>query len=164
MRRRAPAPSWLLAPLALLLLAALAPHARAACSYDLALPAAGAGDAAETAGWCAPYFAMGGAHDTKIVLCEGISVPAGATLEFGTCALPGAACTGATRLELKNAASGAGLKSLGRVALNSTVAKLSQGCVLGVRCSYGAARAGARASRGAFAPAACAACVPHACA
>jgi hypothetical protein len=129
-----------LAPLALLLLAALAPHARAACSYDLALPAAGAGDAAETAGWCAPYFAMGGAHDTTSVLCEGISVPAGATLEFGTCALPGAACTGATRLELQDAASGAGLKSLGRVALKSSVAKLSQGCVLGVRCSYGAAR------------------------
>jgi hypothetical protein len=126
------------APLALLLLAALAPHARAACSYDLALPAAAVDT--QTAGWCPPYFALGGSHSTDVVLCEGISVPAGATLEFGTCALPGAACTGATRLELQDAASGAGLKSLGRVALNSSVAKLSQGCVLGVRCSYGAAR------------------------
>ena len=125
------------------LLAASLPCARAACNYTLSLPAAsagvpGVGQGGE--GWCPPFVSSGGAAPTT---CSGISVPPGAVLAFGTCALPGAVCSGATQLSLWSAASAdqnapppTVLASVSRVALNSSVAALQLGCVLGVHCSY----------------------------
>lgn len=131
--RRAQAASALL----LALLAASARHAAGACNTTLALPATAgslaAGDALE--GWCAP-FAID-ADSSEAAVCSNLSVPAGGVLQFGTCALPGAACSGSTALELRSAAGDSTLAFVGRVALDSAVARLSQGCVLGVRCSFG---------------------------
>jgi hypothetical protein len=131
--------------LALLLLAGPAPRgAHAQCAYTLALPAgsAYAADGVDE-GWCPPFAFAGAA---PAATCSNVSaVPPGGVLSYGTCALPGAACTGATALSLRDADSGAVVDAVSRVALNSTVAALSQGCVLGVRCSYGAR--GTRAER-----------------
>lgn len=119
---------------------------RAACPAALALPPSGLPDVAsppEKAGWCAPYASAASTLDgvrTPAGVCRGITVPAGAVLEFGTCALPGAACTGATALSLLYAAAlptDPPLLSLEQVTLNSAVAYLSAGCTLGVRCSSG---------------------------
>ncbi len=135
--------------LAAALLLALALQPRGAqgvpsCPYTLQLPAGSgvtaAADAASAAGSCDPYAADG-------AVCDGISVPGGAVLAYGTCALPGAACTGSTLLQLASASGTplAGVAPVSRVALNSSVAALAKGCVLGVKCSYGAPRS--RAAR-----------------
>ena len=61
-------------------------------------------------------------------------------LELGTCALPGAACTGSTSLKLRYAtalANSTPLVTLEAVVLNTAVANLFDGCTLGVRCSSG---------------------------
>ena len=124
---------------ALLLVAAALPAARAGCGYSLALPPGGGVDAAAAAasanGFCSPYASDGTVGGAPASLCS-LSVPAASVLQFGTCALPGAVCSGATNLTLVDD-SGSVLGAFGRVALNSSVAALSQGCVLGVRCSYG---------------------------
>jgi hypothetical protein len=134
--------AWLLAAA---LLAALAGGARAQCNYTLALPAGSApalNASLPATGWCAPFSAT---SSVPTYTCGGVSVPAGGMLAFGTCALPGAACTGATNLILKRDVDGATLGlPLNRVSPTSAVAKLSQGCVLGARCSYGAAGAWGR--------------------
>ena len=124
----------------LLLALALQPRgARSTCTYTLQLPAgsgaASAADAASSGGSCEPFAAMGAAGGAT---CGGISVPPGAVLAYGTCALPGAACTGATQLQLTDAAAHALTSPISRVALNSSLSALAQGCVLGVKCSYGA--------------------------
>jgi hypothetical protein len=126
--------------LAVLLALALQPRgARSTCTYTLQLPAgsgaASAAQAASSGGSCAPFAAVGAAGGAT---CGGITVPAGAVLAYGTCALPGAACTGATQLQLTDAAAHALAPAISRVALNSSLGALSQGCVLGVKCSYGA--------------------------
>ena len=126
--------------LLLLLALALQPRgARGTCTYTLQLPAgsgaASAADAASSGGSCAPFAAVGAAGGAT---CGGISVPAGAVLAYGTCALPGAACTGATQLQLTDSSSHALTSPISRVALNSSLGALAQGCVLGVKCSYGA--------------------------
>ena len=71
-------------------------------------------------------------------MCTGITVPTGGVLQFGTCALPGAACTGATALTLRDGTTNASLVAVNRVAAGTSIAALNQGCVLGARCSYGA--------------------------
>ena len=120
-------------------LLALLPAARAGCGYSLALPPGGGVDVAAAAasakGFCSPYASDGSVGGAPASLC-GLSVPAASVLQFGTCALPGAVCSGATNLTLVDG-TGTLLMAVGRVALNSSVAALSQGCVLGVRCSYG---------------------------
>jgi hypothetical protein len=128
----------LLSAAVLLLAAGAAPRAHASCTLSLTLPASASASISVAAsdGWCAP-FARAAHAATPPDVCAGVVVPPGGTLALGTCALPGAACSGATALTLLDDASGAKLAAFGRVALNSTVAKLSQGCVLGVRCSYG---------------------------
>jgi hypothetical protein len=133
-----------------LLLAALAvlPAVHAACSFSLSLSAAEAD--AGVAGWCPPYAATGsGAAATR---CSGVTVPGGAVLAFGTCAMPGAACTGATRLELwdvtppepdslvDNTLVPEPVAVVSRVELSSGAAAVALGCVLGAHCSYGASR------------------------
>jgi hypothetical protein len=116
-----------------------------ACDVTLALPATPAAVAATAplTAWCSPFALSNRATQT----CESdaLVVPPGSVLSFGTCALPGAACSGATNLTLLDAASGAALLNVDRVALNSSVAALSKGCVLGVRCSYGEWRSAALA-------------------
>jgi hypothetical protein len=130
----------LLAAALLAVAVALLPRgARASCGHTLELPAgdgvtAAAADAASL-GLCAPFAAVGKAGGAR---CSGISVPVGGVLAYGTCALPGAACTGATQLVLSDATNGQALATVSRVSLNSSVAALSEGCVLGVKCSYGA--------------------------
>jgi hypothetical protein len=111
-------------------LLALAPApVHPACARTLTLPA---GTSSYANGWCAPYAAssQADAHAT----CAGVTVPPGAVLAFGTCALPGASCVGETALTLLG--DGGPLDSVERVELNSSVAALAQGCVLGARCSY----------------------------
>ena len=142
---------------ALLALALLAhaPRAAAMCPYTLALPAAAAAADGVDEGWCSPFAFAGPAPPAT---CANVSaVPPGGVLSYGTCALPGAACTGATALSVRDAVSGAVFDAVAGVSLNSSVAELSQGCVLGVRCSYGAlAHACARVC------VACAPCGAHA--
>jgi predicted outer membrane repeat protein len=128
-RRRLFRPRWLAA----LLCAALLPRAHATCSYTLTLPDAVTGEG--DAGACAPY-ARSSLVDGVAAVCGPISVPPGATLAVGTCALPGAACTGATAIALNDAVLGSQLLNVSSVALDSAVAALSQGCVLGGSCSY----------------------------
>jgi hypothetical protein len=132
-----------------LLLAALVARTRAACSTELRLPSSGGGAGAPPAppgdvgavaplsGFCPAYAAT---TNTAVATCTNLSVPLGTYLQFGTCALPGASCTGATALTLVDGAnSSVSLTSaFTSVSLTSAVAKLAQGCVLGVRCSYGA--------------------------
>ena len=107
---------------------------RPSCVRTLALPAAPAGASSYTTGWCAPYAASSqvDAH----AACDGIAVPPGNVLSFGTCALPGASCVGETALALLEDGAAQPLAKVERVALNSSVAALAQGCVLGARCSY----------------------------
>ena len=139
------------AVLALAALLSLVDLATATCSYDLALPDAGLNVAATsvfagavnsplpTIGVCPPYAAS--PTSLSGATCGGITVQPNAVLAFGTCALPGAACTGATRLTLLSAA-GATLSDVNRATATSFTAgyaKFAQGCVLGARCSYGAA-------------------------
>ena len=104
--------------LALVLLCAAAlPAARAGCGYSLALPPGGGVDAAASAkGFCSPYASDGAVGGAPASLCS-LSVPAASVLQFGTCALPGAVCTGATNLTLVDG-NGAVLGAFGRVALN----------------------------------------------
>jgi hypothetical protein len=134
---RTPARVLVLALQAALLALLCSGGAHAQCSYELALPTAGT-DVANGGGWCAPYASLPGMMAPT--LCGGISVPPGAVLSFGTCALPGASCSGATSLTLLQADGLLPLRSVDRVALNSSLAALWLGCVLGARCSYGAWR------------------------
>jgi predicted outer membrane repeat protein len=149
MLRRQP-PARRAAALALLTAAALAalPSGWAACDASLTLPPGGGiGLWDDEVGWCSPYAADGATDDEDTVhaVCRGIAaVPPGGVLSFGTCALPGAACTGSTALALRHdvgdhaaAATSSPLLSLGHVELNNSAARLSQGCVLGASCSYG---------------------------
>jgi hypothetical protein len=146
---------------AALLAAALRRHgAHAQCSAELALPAEGGGGddtgavSTGASGWCPAYAQSAFASAPVLCAPPALLVPPGGVLAFGTCALPGAMCSGATALALRSAATGATLAAVDRVLLNSSVAALAQGCVLGARCSYGAppasetrAHAGARATR-----------------
>jgi hypothetical protein len=137
--------------LALAALLSLVDFATSACSYDLALPDAGFNVATTpvfagavnnplpTIGVCPPY--AGSPTSLSGTMCGSISVQPNGVLSFGTCALPGAACTGATRLTLLSSA-GTTLLDVNRATATSftaSYAKLAQGCVLGARCSYGAA-------------------------
>ena len=127
--------------LAFLLLAAARP-ARAGCPYNLTLDlssVSGLLPAYEDEGWCLPFAA---AASTSVVhppvaSCGPINVPPGAVISFGTCALPGASCTGTTALQLQDKVSGALVLEIDRVSLATSVASLDLGCVLGHRCSYG---------------------------
>ena len=149
--RRGARQRFLGAVLALAALLSLVDFAAAACSYDLALPDAGLSVAATsvfagavnnplpTIGVCPPYAAS--PTSLSGATCGSITVQPNAVLAFGTCALPGAACTGATRLTLLSSA-GATLSDVNRATATSftaSYAKFAQGCVLGARCSYGAA-------------------------
>jgi hypothetical protein len=105
---------------------------------------------ADGRGWCAP-FAFGGDdagddvgatgwRESPNATCDvGAPVPPGATLAFGTCALPGASCTGATAVTLLDGASGGELRSVGGVSVAAAAALSSAaaGCVSGRSCSYG---------------------------
>jgi hypothetical protein len=137
--------------------ACLLQGAHGACSYSLSLPAAAS--EAGASGWCAPYTSSAGANATR---CTGVTVPGGAVLAFGTCALPGAACTGATLLQLWDVTPPladevidltlvpAPVAVVSRVDLSSGAAAVALGCVLGARCSYGAPCCAApRGARGA---------------
>ena len=132
-------------------LLSLVDFATSACSYDLALPDAGfnvvtspvfagaVNNPLPTIGVCPPY--AGSPTSVAAATCGSISVQPNGVVAFGTCALPGAACTGATRLTLLSSA-GATLVDVNRATATSftaSFAKLAQGCVLGARCSYGAA-------------------------
>jgi hypothetical protein len=104
---------------------------------------------ADGRGWCAPYAYGGddagddagatGWRASPNATCDGARVPPGAQLAFGTCALPGAACTGATAVTLLDAASGAELMNVEGVAVEAAAAlsAASAGCVSGRSCSYG---------------------------
>ena len=126
--------------LLLALLAALLPRCGGTpgCNYTLstsplttALPAA-----FEDEGWCRAFSSSGAAQSVNVT-CRGIAVPPGTVVAFGTCGLAGAACTGATRLALRDARTGAVLSAVDRVRAGSPMASLELGCVLGHRCSYG---------------------------
>ena len=127
--------------LAFLLLAAARPS-RAGCPYNLTLDlssVSGLLPAYEDEGWCLPFAA---AASTSVVhppvaSCGPINVPPGTVISFGTCALPGASCTGTTALQLQDTVSGALVLEIDRVSLTTSVASLDLGCVLGHRCSYG---------------------------
>jgi hypothetical protein len=130
-------------------LLSLAPCARAACSFDATLPDAGTNVVATTvwpgaannplpsAGLCPPF--AGAPSNLAGATCGAITVQPNAVLAFGTCGMPGAACTGATRLTLMSSA-GATLVDINRASATSftlSFAKLAQGCILGARCSWG---------------------------
>jgi hypothetical protein len=126
----------------LLLAASLLRCCAADCSFSLSLPAGGGtgGGDGVGEGWCAPYASATNAASGVLATCGGISVPQGASLTFGTCALPGAACTGSTELTLRDTTSGALLSYAAAVALNDSAALLSRGCILGASCSHAAWR------------------------
>ena len=145
-RRRRNAYALVLAAAALL---SLAPCARAACSFDAPMPDAGTNVVAATtwpgaansplpnSGLCPPFAAS--PSNLAGATCGAITVQPNAVLAFGTCGLPGAACTGATRLTLTSSA-GATLVDINRASATSftlSFAKLAQGCILGARCSWG---------------------------
>ena len=139
-RRRAEAPLWGLRVAALLIaLAAQLPRcAGVGCPYTLSLPPLASALPAtyEDEGWC-KAFSFSGASSTANATCRGISVPPGAVVAYGTCGLSGAACTGATRLVLRDGTTGAQLDKVDRVPASSPMASLELGCGLGHRCSYG---------------------------
>ena len=128
-------------PLLLLVLAAAGVHAAVAtCPFSLTLSAGGGAAVApaDDAGWCPPFASAGAGNGVAGIAatCTGISVPAGGVLKYGTCHLPGATCAGATALTVVNGSGVPLSPSTDRVALNGSAAALSQGCVLGARCSY----------------------------